>query len=203
MKTVDFEDLKRSPSKIVCVGRNFVEHIRELGNETPEEAVFFFKPNSAISDELRSEIDEPLHYEAEIALGVVDNRIRFVGFAFDLTKRQLQSKLKAKGLPWERCKAFSGSAVFSRFVEIDECLEALEVELWVDGALRQRGDVSMMIHKPLSILEEATRFTQLEDYDVILTGTPKGVGIVAPGAEYVGVIRNGGEELVRQSWRAT
>lgn len=202
MKAIEVEGEKRYSSKVVCVGRNYVEHIEELGNEVPEQMVLFFKPNSAISDSLIAVRGEPLHYEAEIALVVCDNAFRWVGFALDLTKRALQSKLKAKGLPWERCKAFDGSAVVSPFVALEGDCESLELEMWVDGELRQKGGVQTMIHKPQEVLQEVRSFSSLEDYDVVMTGTPKGVGEVVLGSEYTGVIKYAGREILRQSWTA-
>jgi len=107
-----------APAKIVCVGRNFVEHIEELGNEIPENMVIFLKPNSAVAEDLRACHDEPLHYEGELCFLFEKGRFAAVGFGLDLTKRNLQSQLKVKGLPWERAKAFDGSVVFSSFVPI-------------------------------------------------------------------------------------
>lgn len=186
----------------MCVGRNYVGHIKELGNEMPKQMVLFNKPNSAISDDLVARLDEPLHYEAEIALAVVEDRFRYVGFAFDLTKRKLQDELKEEGLPWERCKAFTGSALFSEFVELDSSIDELELELWVDGELRQSGGVATMINKPDAILAELMKFNDLEDYDIILTGTPKGVGALVSKCEYTGVIKERDRELVRKTWIA-
>ena len=85
------------PSKIVCVGRNYVDHIRELNNEMPDQMVVFMKPNSAIADELQSTHEEQLHYEGEICFVVQNQQISAVGFGLDLTKRGLQGRLKAKG----------------------------------------------------------------------------------------------------------
>src|SRR6187401_2848464 len=104
------------PSKILCVGRNYVAHIRELGNDVPDTMVVFNKPNSAITGTLRSRIgDEALHYEGELAFAVKKGKLVAVGFGLDLTRRGLQTALKEKGLPWERAKAFDGAALFSEF----------------------------------------------------------------------------------------
>ncbi|MBK1877022.1 fumarylacetoacetate hydrolase family protein [Pelagicoccus mobilis] len=204
MNGVEFAGEQKRPSKLVCVGRNYVEHIEELGNAVPEQMVLFVKPNSAITSELRAFHGETLHFEAEIAFGILEKEIRFVGFALDLTKRELQGRLKKNGLPWERCKAFDGSAVLSRFVELAGRYDDLEVELLVNGQTRQQGGVDMMIHKPSAVLDEVAEFMELEDYDIILTGTPKGVGAVEKGATYEGIIRDraSGEEILRQRWVA-
>ncbi len=102
-----------TPSKIVCVGRNYVAHIEELGNEIPEQMVVFNKPNSAIGDTLYANLGEPLHYESELAFMVRAGQLAAVAFGLDLTRRELQSRLKHRGLPWERAKAFDGAALFS------------------------------------------------------------------------------------------
>ena len=107
------------PSKVVCVGRNYVAHIKELNNEIPEDMVLFIKPNSAISDVLKSFHHEAIHYEAELCFLFEGGVFIAVGLGLDLTKRSLQSELKAKGLPWERAKAFDGSAVMSQFIPIN------------------------------------------------------------------------------------
>ena len=111
MKTIQLNNKAITPSKIVCIGRNYVEHIKELDNETPSEPVIFCKPNSAISDEIDLDKNDEIHYEGEICFVVMNNQLAGVGFGLDLTKREVQSKLKTKGLPWERAKAFDGSAV--------------------------------------------------------------------------------------------
>jgi 2-keto-4-pentenoate hydratase/2-oxohepta-3-ene-1,7-dioic acid hydratase in catechol pathway len=119
MKTITVNDRKVTPTKIVCVGRNYVGHVRELKNEVPDEPLFFLKPNSSLSETLHSFHQEPLHYEGEISFLFEGGRFSAVGFGLDITKRVLQDSLKAKGLPWERAKAFDNSALFSRFSEID------------------------------------------------------------------------------------
>jgi 2-keto-4-pentenoate hydratase/2-oxohepta-3-ene-1,7-dioic acid hydratase in catechol pathway len=99
MNSIYYGNRKIEPSKIVCVGRNYVEHIKELGNEISDDMVLFMKPNSSISDELISETNEPIHFEGEISFLYEKGKFSAVGFGLDLTKRELQNKLKAKGLP--------------------------------------------------------------------------------------------------------
>lgn len=202
MNYVQFQDKQKTPSKLVCIGRNYAAHAAELGNALPEQMVFFFKPNASISQRLKAFDGEPLHYEAEISFAVVGGTIRYVGFGLDLTKRKTQSSLKEKGLPWERSKAFRGAAVFSYFVPIDGDLGDLAVELLIDGVRTQFGSVAEMINKPAQILEEAASFIDLEDFDIVMTGTPSGVGELREGSLYEGVIWLGDKELVRASWRA-
>src|SRR5210317_789335 len=100
MNFIKSDGKKYYPSKIVCVGRNYVDHIRELGNEMPEQPVIFIKPNSAIGEALQPGVEEPVHYEGELSFMVEAGRLAAVGFGLDLTRRELQSRLKAKGLPW-------------------------------------------------------------------------------------------------------
>ncbi|RXJ79398.1 fumarylacetoacetate hydrolase family protein [Arcobacter sp. F2176] len=165
------------PSKVVCIGRNYVEHIKELNNETPEEPVFFFKPNSSISSELVfPKGNTSCHYEAEISFLIEENKISAVAFGLDLTLREVQSKLKQKGLPWERAKAFNGAAVFSNFVSFNEDISELALELYINGELKQKGDVSMMIYKPNEIIKNLNTFSSFEDGDILMSGTPSGVG---------------------------
>ncbi|MPY24794.1 fumarylacetoacetate hydrolase family protein [Shewanella psychropiezotolerans] len=166
------------PSKVVCVGRNYVEHIKELNNEVPDEMVLFVKPNSAISTELVSFHQEAIHYEAELCFVVENGQFSAVGLGLDLTKRGLQSRLKAKGLPWERAKAFDGSVVFSEFVAIESVSESLTFELMINDVRIQVGTIALMLNKPEQILAEIQSFMSLIDGDIVMTGTPKGVGVV-------------------------
>jgi 2-keto-4-pentenoate hydratase/2-oxohepta-3-ene-1,7-dioic acid hydratase in catechol pathway len=201
MNSVIIRGQASCPSKIVCIGRNYVAHIEELGNEIPEDMVVFNKPNSAISDILRSHADaEALHYESELAFAVSGGELSAVGFGLDLTKRSLQSRLKEKGLPWERAKAFDGAALFSAFVELPPDLDSLALELEVDGQLRQAGGVELMMYSPETILRELAEFTTLEDGDIIMTGTPAGVGSIRTGEHFQGSVLAGGKLLVTASW---
>lgn len=203
MNTVTCNGAAVTPSKIVCVGRNYVAHIRELGNEIPDDMVVFIKPNSAISNTLLSSIDgEALHYEGEIVLLSSNNRFTAVGFGIDLTRRELQSRLKKKGLPWERAKAFNGAAVFSEFVPLPDKVASLSLQLQVEGQPRQAGGVDMMIYKPETILSELHKFTTLEDGDLVMTGTPEGVGVINKGELFEGAVLADNEVLVSASWVA-
>ncbi|MEM7182352.1 MAG: fumarylacetoacetate hydrolase family protein [Spirochaetota bacterium] len=189
------------PSKVVCIARNYSDHIKELKNTVPQEMVFFLKPNASISDSLifpKKEVN--CHYEAEISFLLFNNQIAAVGFGLDLTLRDRQAVLKDKGLPWERAKAFRKSAVFSKFVSFAQDLDGLEVELNINGELRQKGGVSLMLHKPLQVLQEASSFLDLEDGDILMTGTPSGVGAFQVGDRFLGRILNHGQPLVETSW---
>ena len=191
------------PSKIVCVGRNYVAHIEELGNEIPDEIVVFNKPNSALSDVLYSQLgEEPLSYEGELSFVVRDGEFWAVGFGLDITKRELQSRLKKKGLPWERAKAFDGAVVLSEFVPLPENSHELSLQLTVDGERRQTGGVDQMMYKPATILQELKMFMTLEDGDVVMTGTPAGVGHVQAGELFEGRVLFQNEVLLTAKWLA-
>ena len=190
------------PSKIICVGRNYIEHIKELNSETPENMVIFLKPNSAISQELNSFQKEQIHYEAELCFVYEKGRFSAVGFGLDLTKRELQNKMKSKGLPWERAKAFDGSALFSKFEKIQSVNPNLSIELSINGKNVQSGDINQMIYKPDAILTELQTFISLNDGDIVMTGTPKGVGIINEGSVFVGKVIENNEVLTSVEWIA-
>jgi len=202
MSTIIFNGRVIRPGKVICVGKNYAAHISEMNSVPAENMVVFMKPATAIGTDLHAVMDEPLHYEGEICLLVQQGTIAGVGFGLDLTKRETQSKLKAAGLPWERSKAFTGSALFSEFVPAPADLSELGVELIVDDATRQKGDVSLMLYPPDIILAELKQFLLLEDFDIIMTGTPAGVGAVQPGEHFVGRILAGEHTLTSGAWLA-
>ena len=173
------------PSKIVCIGRNYAKHIQELNNELPDKPVIFIKPNSAISHEILIPKDSLLHYETELCLLMCDNEHIGVGVGLDLTNRARQSQLKAKGLPWEEAKAFDHSAVFTDFFEIKrQQIELLRFELWINDALVQSGDCKQMIYKPMLLLDYVNKIFTLVKGDILMTGTPSGVGEVKENDHY-------------------
>ncbi len=200
MNTVLLNNKRITPSKVVCIGRNYVEHIKELGNDIPDDMVVFIKPNSAISESLIAFHQEPLHYEAELCFMVLDGKFSAVAIGLDLTKRQLQSQLKHKGLPWERAKAFNGSAVFSKFVAINAIEDSLSLRLTIDDELKQQGDISLMMYKPDEILAQLSTFLTLEDGDIVMTGTPKGVGVIQAGQIFCGQVSSPEGVLISQNW---
>jgi 2-keto-4-pentenoate hydratase/2-oxohepta-3-ene-1,7-dioic acid hydratase in catechol pathway len=203
MQAIKVDDQGIIPTKIICIGRNYVEHIKELGNEIPDDMVIFIKPNSAISNELSCYHQEPLHYEGELCFVYQQGVFSAVGFGLDLTKRKLQSHLKTKGLPWERAKAFNGSAVFSEFTRIDKLNDSLSLKLTINNKLVQKGNIALMMYKPAEILAELQTFIALEDGDVVMTGTPKGVGEIAKGDQFFGEIFDADTPLLSASWTAT
>jgi len=202
MKTVIVDKKQVTPSKIICIGRNYVDHIAELGNEVPDEMVVFLKPNSAISSQLQSFHQEVLHYEAELCFLYQQGQFSAVAIGLDLTKRTLQAQLKSKGLPWERAKAFNGAAVFSDFVPINEIDNDLSLVLSIDGNLTQAGGVELMMVKPDDILTQLQDFIDLEDGDIVMTGTPKGVGKIVSGSQFNGKVICQDKTLVSATWLA-
>lgn len=202
MNVVMVDNKKVIPSKIICIGRNYVDHIAELGNEVPDEMVVFLKPNSAISTQLESFHQEVLHYEAELCFLYQQGKFSAVAVGLDLTKRKLQAELKAKGLPWERAKAFNGAAVFSDFVPINEIDNDLSLALSIDGNLTQAGGVELMMVKPDDILIQLQDFIDLEDGDIVMTGTPKGVGKIVSGSQFIAKVTCQDKTLVSATWLA-
>lgn len=179
-------------SKAVCIGRNYAEHAKELNNPVPDEPVLFIKPASALvgtsSSLSLSQRLAPIHYEAELSVLVdkplknatpeaVIAAIAGLGVALDLTRREAQSALKEKGLPWELAKAFDGSCVQSPFVPFDgQDLTRLQYQLDINGATRQQGDTGMMLNPVVELICHLTQYFTLQPGDIVLTGTPKGVG---------------------------
>ena len=202
MNKIVLENKEIFPSKVVCIGRNYMEHIKELNNEVPEDMVFFIKPNSAISNKLDFPKNQnSCHYEAEISFLIEDNKISAVSFGLDLTLREVQSKLKEKGLPWERAKSFDGAAVFSKFVNFDGDISKLGIELYINGELKQKGDYSLMINKPLEIIKEANSFLSFEDGDILMSGTPSGVGSFKVGDVFLGKILLDEKIIIEESFK--
>ncbi|MCP5515216.1 MAG: fumarylacetoacetate hydrolase family protein [Spirochaetales bacterium] len=201
MNSITIGDRKVFPSKIICVGRNYVDHIEELGNEMPEDIVIFMKPNSAVSSKLISFHEEQIHYEGEISFLYENGRFSAAGFGLDLTKRELQGKLKAKGLPWERAKAFDNSALFSGFVKIENTGN-ISLLLEINGNTVQSSGTGYMIYRPEVILTEIRKFLTLFDGDIVMTGTPKGVGIIKKGDLFKGTLKTGDKELISAQWKA-
>lgn len=184
--------------KIIAVGRNYVEHIKELNNEQPEDPVIFTKPETAI---LRNndpfyypDFSTDVHFEVEILIRInragknIEEKFAHkyydeIGIGIDFTARDLQSKLKAKGLPWDLAKGFNGSAPISAFVPKSQFpdLQNLNFQLDLNGETRQQGNTSLMLFKIDYLISFVSRYFLLQQGDIIFTGTPKGVGAVQVG----------------------
>ena len=184
--------------KVVCVGRNYADHARELNNPVPDAPLLFIKPATAIvalEQPLQlPDFGGPCHFEGELAvlIGRQLTRARTeetlaavagYGLGLDLTLRQLQDSLKQKGHPWELAKAFDGSCPLSPFVDPSQLddVENCRYELWLNGARQQRGETRHMLTKVSALLAYCSRFFTLMPGDVVLTGTPAGVGVLQPG----------------------
>ncbi len=199
--------------KIICVGRNYGEHIKELGNERPEAPVIFLKPDSALHrlgmPVFLPEWSKSVHYEAELVFkigrvgkhieeGFAPRYIDAVTVGLDLTARDLQSELKAKGLPWELSKGFDGSAIVGRWVPFTG-FDSLQFKLLRAGTLLQQGTPAEMIYSVPYLISFVSQFYTLKKGDLIFTGTPAGVGPMQKGETYAGYL--GDEEVFSVSVR--
>ena len=186
--------------KVVCVGRNYAEHAKELNNPVPTEPLLFIKPGSCVvalddSFSIPNDARGAVHYEAEIAVLIgkplsrkpnaeeVLDAISGFAPALDLTLRELQDKLKAKAYPWEVAKSFDGACVLAPFVPGDavEDLSDIGIRLSLNGELRQDGNSSDMLNPILGLIQHICGHFSLQAGDVILTGTPVGVGPLTAG----------------------
>jgi len=201
MNTINYQNSKITPSKVVCIGRNYVEHIKELNNETPDTMVVFNKTNSAITDTLEY-FTPDTRFEGEICFLIKDNQIDGIGFGLDLTKADIQNKMKAKGWPWERAKSFDKSAVFGQFVKFDGNIQNISMKLFINDILVQFATYDLMIYKPANMLNEIQTFMSLEDGDVIMSGTPKGVATYNKGDIFRGEIYCEDKLLVKSKFIA-
>lgn len=183
--------------KIICIGRNYADHAKELGNEVPEEPLFFLKPDSAILPHRNPlyipEFTKDLHYEVELVVKIdrlgkyisPEHAPRYyssIGLGIDFTARDLQKKLKEKGQPWEKAKAFDGSAALSkRFIPLEDFDDpgAINFSLKKNGDSVQEGNSRDMIFDINQIISFVSKFMTLKIGDLIYTGTPPGVGKVA------------------------
>ena len=199
MKTVNYNNKKIIPNKIVCIGRNYVEHIKELNNETPDTMVVFNKSNNAISNELYF-ISPNTRFEGEICFLIKNKKIDALAFGLDLTKADIQNKLKQKGLPWERAKSFDNSAVFSNFVKFDGNIQDIKMQLFINNILIQVATYDLMIYKPNEMLKEINSFMSLEENDIIMSGTPKGVNTYNKNDKFEAKIFCKNELLIEKTW---
>ena len=180
--------------KIICIGRNYTEHIEELDNEKPENPVIFMKPDSSVlikkNPFVIPSFSNDIHYEVEVLVKI--NRLgkhiqqKFahkyyseIGLGIDFTARDVQSHLKEKGLPWEKAKAFDGSAVIGEFYPKSQFdLKDLNFELHLNDQVVQKGNTSLMLWKIDELISYVSQFFTLKIGDLIFTGTPAGVGKV-------------------------
>ena len=183
--------------KIICIGRNYTKHIEELNNERPDEPVVFMKPDSAILLKQHPfvipEFSEDIHHELEVLVKInkvgkyiepkfAHNYYDEISIGIDFTARDLQQKLKDKGLPWEKAKAFDGSAVIGDFVSKNDfkSLDNINFELTNNGVTVQKGNTSFMLWKIDELIAYVSQYFTLKIGDIIFTGTPEGVAVVRP-----------------------
>jgi 2-keto-4-pentenoate hydratase/2-oxohepta-3-ene-1,7-dioic acid hydratase in catechol pathway len=198
--------------KIICIGRNYTNHIAELQNERPTEPVVFMKPDSAVLLKqhpfVLPEFSNEVHHEIELIVKI--NKVgkyiepKFahkyydeISVGIDFTARDLQDQLKAKGLPWEKAKAFDGSAVIGEFVSKEQftSLEDVNFELLKNGEVAQKGNSSLMLWKIDELIAYVSQFFTLKIGDIIFTGTPEGVAAVQPNDVLEGYLE--GQQLFR------
>ena len=185
-------------NNIYCIGRNYVDHIAELKNEAPTEPVVFMKPNNSILHNGATirlpAYSQSVHYECELVLLIgkdsddvngddLNEIIAGYGIGLDLTARDVQSRLKEKGLPWTKAKGFRGAACVSDFIAADKLVEPQDCAFTfqVNGETRQQGQTSLMIYPINAILRELAESYGLKAGDVVFTGTPAGVGELHSG----------------------
>ncbi|AEW87219.1 FAA hydrolase family protein [Flavobacterium columnare NBRC 100251 = ATCC 23463] len=183
--------------KIICIGRNYTDHITELNNERPAEPVIFMKPDTAILPKqfpfVLPEFSNDVHHEVEVLIKInkvgkyIDPKFAHkyydeIGLGIDFTARDLQTKLKEKGLPWETAKAFDGSAVIGDFLSKKDfsSLENLKFELRNNSQVVQKGNTNQMLWRIDEIIAYVSQYFTLKTGDVIFTGTPAGVAKVNP-----------------------
>ena len=184
--------------KIIAIGRNYADHIKELNNESSGEPVVFMKPDTATLKNdapfYYPEFSKNIHYEVELLLKIskegkyiqekfASNYYEEIGIGIDFTARDLQAKAKEKGLPWFLAKGFNGSAPISEFVPMGNYADIrnLNFSLVVDGKTKQQGNTSLMLFPFNTIIAYVSQFVTLKKGDIIFTGTPKGVGPVSIG----------------------
>ncbi len=196
--------------KLICIGRNYTDHIKELANERPTDPVVFIKPDSAIlpkeQDFYIPDFTNDVHHEVEVLIKIkkvgkhIDKRFAHtyydeVGLGIDFTARDLQTQLKEKGLPWEKAKGFDGAAVIGKWLPKSDFtdLNNLNFSLFKNGEAVQKGNTGLMLWKIDELVSYVSRFFMLKKGDIIFTGTPAGVGRVATNDYLSGVLE--GQEL--------
>lgn len=192
--------------KIICIGRNYAEHAKELKNEIPTEPVWFMKPDTALLKDGEAfylpDFSNDIHHEIEIVIKInkvgkhIDEQFAHkyydeIGLGIDFTARDLQAKCKEKGLPWEKAKAFDGSAPIGKFIKKEQLgdLNNLNFELKINGESRQLGNTKDLLFSFDKVISYVSKFVTLKVGDLIYTGTPEGVGQVKIGDKLQGYLK--------------
>lgn len=193
--------------KIICIGRNYAEHIKELENEKPTDPVIFLKPDTAILLKKQPffipDFSNDVHYEVEVLVKIdrigkhIDKKFAHkyyneIGLGIDFTARDLQAKLKEKGLPWEKAKSFDGAAVIGDWIPMEEIkdVNTIEFSLKKNENIVQIGNTSHMLWKIDELIEYISKYFTLKIGDIIFTGTPAGVGKVEANDKLIGFIED-------------
>ncbi|PKQ46947.1 fumarylacetoacetate hydrolase family protein [Confluentibacter flavum] len=193
--------------KIICIGRNYAEHIKELENEKPTDPVIFLKPDTAILLKKQPffipDFSNDVHYEVEVLVKInrigkhIDKKFAHkyyneIGLGIDFTARDVQTKLKEKGLPWEKAKSFDGAAVIGDWIPIKDIkdVNAIEFSLKKNENIVQIGNTSLMLWKIDELIEYISKYFTLKIGDIIFTGTPAGVGKVEVNDKLSGFIED-------------
>ena len=202
------------PSKIICVGRNYADHVKELGNAIPDQPVLFMKPPSSLSS-----IDQPItwntalgscHFECELSLRIDHplkaetdplKALKAVGavtLGLDLTLRDVQDDLKKKGQPWERAKAYDGSCVLGDWIDLAEVPDWGNIHYLfeVNNQVRQQGNTAFLLFDIGTLLAEISQSFSLEVGDVVMTGTPAGVGALKAGDQLKMILKGQSQDFV-------
>lgn len=190
--------------KIICIGRNYAEHAKEMKSDVPTEPVYFMKPDTSLlkeSDFYFPDFTKDLHHEVELVLKIskagkhIEEQFAHkyydeIGLGIDFTARDIQAKCKEKGLPWEKAKAFDNAAPIGNFVKKEELgdLNNIGFELKINGETRQTGNSKDLIFSFDKVISYVSRFVTLKTGDLIYTGTPEGVGPVKIGDKMEGFI---------------
>ena len=193
--------------KLICIGRNYTEHIKELENEKPTDPVVFLKPDTAILLKKQPffipDFSDDVHHEVEILIKInrvgkhIDRKFahkyyKEIGLGIDFTARDLQSQLKEKGLPWEKAKAFDGSAVVGNWLPVSAMKDVNDIgfSLQKNEDIVQKGHTSFMLWKIDELIEYVSKYFTLKIGDIIFTGTPAGVGKVFANDKLKGFIED-------------
>ena len=193
--------------KLICIGRNYTEHIKELENEKPTDPVVFLKPDTSILLKKQPffipDFSNDVHHEVEILVKInkvgkhIDKKFAHkyyneIGLGIDFTARDLQSQLKSKGLPWEKAKAFDGAAVIGKWLDKSEFdnVDDINFSLHKNETLVQEGNTCLMLWKIDELIEYVSKYFTLKIGDIIFTGTPAGVGRVVANDKLKGFIEN-------------
>ena len=193
--------------KIICIGRNYAEHAKEMNSAIPTEPVFFLKPDTALIKDNQPfyypDFSKEIHHEVELVLKIskpgknIDSKYAHkyydeIGIGIDFTARDIQSKCKEKGLPWEKAKAFDGSAPIGKFIDKKKLidLDNINFHLTINGIVIQKGNTKDLLFTFDAVIAYVSKFITLKTGDLIFTGTPEGVGPVRIGDKLEAFIEN-------------